>query len=1435
MLLSAQSIPTEGGRGLSPPTENSTGSQVSLLSPPNSTGDIQAILSAPLNPTRDAQIVSNALVGQPSEPTSQISITAIPVDTNTVPKVDPPGNPVDVHSTALSNTIPQLPQETMEHQQQFGALEEDPFWPAFWSSSVPVSEMSSSEAPINYSLAPMDLSTKQKSVSALAVAEEVTTNEPQKSEDTTPKEEIKKTEGFDLKQEVTANTSAASEINVSCGMSKNSPAEAALTLVHLAQVSLAATQDDNRNTKEKLLEKVVTQQEQEQLNTHASTSTESTVAKSSTESPDSIVLPGIGDQSTSSGNISAKTQVVPPINDVMEDDETSEFLVQQYLLQAYIKRLQNHQSLRRTRFPFPIAELLKSLDSENELNKATTGDCSPGNAACMGKTTDENMNSGEFGFFSRLLHNYYNLQKERSKLNEQPHRDKGSTSGQLESSCKTQQETEVGSSSSEKKDSLNQSLENDLNAESLRSATPPRITDVAERDVASNQQISHQQNQGELMSQVTNAGASSQGSAKRNLETVGTKEKASEGESPAKKQKMILADEAGGNQDQYDESNVISTPGSTNELPPAPSTVHTTDTAVTPHVFPLAENQTIRQPQTPVGVKTTNQYSQGNSIKEILDEPDTISKSPMNTMQLQTILLDKGVNANSHLFKTSKETDNPVQSELRTLVTRQQVSAPTEMIELDVKLPQDNIPVANAGRRDFQKPSGSNNATTQTSDSEDVPPPLSATSIPPVTNVLQAEILTTQQKTSVKMQQSEETPQSFSTTAVSQTVNVPQTQTLLRMKDVQDAAPSFAATSVPLFSHVLEPETLTVQQKTMVKMNQNKAAPPSFHTTSASRIVNVGQLQTPTLQSHSLGMKEMDDTSPCFPTIQASQIINVSLPQAVGRMKQTENKSPPFHTTPMSQVISVSQPQTSIVQKPQTLVSLNQTEDAAKSFPTTSTSHVISVSQPLAHIVQKAHTFVNRTEDAPPSFPTTSDLKVITVPQPQTQTLQPQQTVVKTKQLFVPTNSKRPQCIANQAIFAQNQQTNRELKHFEMQRTQLHHQQRQQLLNNQQFFQLQQQEQHQPRFSSAPQNLSSLKPIPLHKIVELHHQQRLVGPRQQPKTAEAGGHKLGGRIHPRQITLNEQDAHSKALKPQAKRHNTRLECQYNMSVADDTQEQIVAKLAPTGEVMDRAQVPNQNESNPERPLKTITKTSVAKNLTTATTEDITKHEASEQQQQQQQPSQFNPEIELKTEGKKLKETKPKSVRRKLEVTREESPKNKFPKETIKKKWKLAPDSQQKEGITRRLRFQKDNQNKKVSPPRTPYTRKLRSAQAQKEKRTYGAFWNENDEIIKDILSESESSDSNDNWCNESRLKAIVQGMDEEDMTKKKRKHKKKDETLEHNRKVDVNDNIGDSKKKSEAEMVKAGNPNQAKFHCEECGDLLPSQDKLDDHVKSHEG
>ena len=77
-------------------------------------------------------------------------------------------------------------------------------------------------------------------------------------------------------------------------------------------------------------------------------------------------------------------------------------------------------------------------------------------------------------------------------------------------------------------------------------------------------------------------------------------------------------------------------------------------------------------------------------------------------------------------------------------------------------------------------------------------------------------------------------------------------------------------------------------------------------------------------------------------------------------------------------------------------------------------------------------------------------------------------------------------------------------------------------------------------------------------------------------------------------------------------------------------------------------------------------------------------------------------------------------------------------------------------------------------------------------------------------------------------------MDEEDATKKKRKVKKNDETLGYNRKVDANDSIGDSEEMLEAKK-KAGNPNQTKLHCEECGDLFSSQEKLDDHLKSHEG
>ena len=253
-------------------------------------------------------------------------------------------------------------------------------------------------------------------------------------------------------------------------------------------------------------------------------------------------------------------------------------------------------------------------------------------------------------------------------------------------------------------------------------------------------------------------------------------------------------------------------------MPSAPSTV-ATDTAVSPPICSLTENQTARQLQTPAGVKSMNQYSQGNSIKEILDEPDTTLKSPMNTIQLQTILLDEGVNANLHPFEASKEPDNPVESELQTQVSRQQVSAPTEVIELDRKLTQENMPVANAKEGDSQRLSGSNNAATQISDSEDVTQSLAKTSS--VSNVPQPEIPTTQQQTVVKMQPSEEIPQSFSTTAASQIVNVPQTQTVVRMKEVEDAAPSFTTTSAALVPNAQQP----VQQQIVVKMNQNKEAP----------------------------------------------------------------------------------------------------------------------------------------------------------------------------------------------------------------------------------------------------------------------------------------------------------------------------------------------------------------------------------------------------------------------------------------------------------------------------------------------------------------------------------------------------------------------------------------------------------------------------------
>ena len=192
-ILPAAPNPTEGDTVLLPASSKG-GDSVFFPAPPNFTGDSQVLLAAQPNPTGDTKKVTNIFVGQPSQLVSQMSITAIPVDTHTASKDDPPGNTVSVHSSAVSSTIPQCPQETTEDQQQFSFLDDDPFWPGYWSASVPMSEIPSSEAPINYSLTPMDLSAKQKSVPYHAVQEQLETNVSEKSKDVKPEDETDKNE-----------------------------------------------------------------------------------------------------------------------------------------------------------------------------------------------------------------------------------------------------------------------------------------------------------------------------------------------------------------------------------------------------------------------------------------------------------------------------------------------------------------------------------------------------------------------------------------------------------------------------------------------------------------------------------------------------------------------------------------------------------------------------------------------------------------------------------------------------------------------------------------------------------------------------------------------------------------------------------------------------------------------------------------------------------------------------------------------------------------------------------------------------------------------------------------------------------------------------------------------------------------------------------------
>ena len=515
------------------------------------------------------------------------------------------------------------------------------------------------------------------------------------------------------------------------------------------------------------------------------------------------------------------------------------------------------------------------------------------------------------------------------------------------------------------------------------------------------------------------------------------------------------------------------------------------------------------------------------------------------------------------------------------------------------------------------------------------------------------------------------------------------------------------------------------------------------------------------------------------------------------------------------------------------MVRTKEVDGTSPPFPQTPASRTISVQQPQTLLSMK------QAEDAPPILATASDIQVIFVQQPQTPNVQQQQAVAKTKQILVPPKSvsKRPQPIVNQALFTQYHQTNKEAKQFKQQKSQIQQQQhqqfsqssQQQLLHNQQLFTQQHQ---QPRLT-APQTLSSLKPIPPNKIVGLHRQQmvgsfghqRLTG-QKQLKPAETGG----GKRPLLQIALKEQDAHFRALESQAKRYKSDPGSQHVISVAD-TQKQTIVKLPLARVVIDRIQVPNQGGDIREFPSKIISKASAEGNQSPSPAAHEMRTSTLSEQQQQQQPPQLSPETELKTTSKNPKQIKSKPAKRKTEGVEDESPKNKSPKETTKRKWKVAPDSQQKEGVVTRLRFQKDIAAKKLSPPRTQYAQKLRSAQVQqkeketKTKRTRDAILNACDEIIKDILTESSRYDSNDSRSHESKVKTIDLGTDEEDIITKPEKNHEKRTSIG---KADNGGNISDFEEtSSEPEIGNTRNPIQA--------NLNSSQDELNEHQESRAG
>ena len=603
----------------------------------------------------------------PSQPIQQTPTAnraptvAAPINMPNAGVSTPIGSQTTQNVSQENSVVQQLPNNSLPHQQTYNVLEEDPYWPNDWSGSLPMAEVPSNEAPINYCLTPVDLSiSKQDTVTQIIIAPPAETIRDKEEIVIISDSDANKMNEDQHKPEILANSTrvAKAKISHAPGDQSNKMEPNHANLAHAYSTTTMGEPPQMRTHSQE----TISLEEHEQMDTSESSTGTKSVGKTSTDSPDSIVLPAIGDQNARTATTAPNTSTQSPNAKEISEKESpenlaaSEFLVQQYLLKASINRLKNFQRLRRTKFPFPITELLKSLDPEKELNEASID---RGLSILSSNfPPDENMNTREFGIFSHMLQNCYRQQTE--KVNSSQSVPQTTSSSGTETSCNSDTQKDWLSQTIEKilvgEIPRNEKLK--LNEQELRKRLPD-TSDATPLQFQMDELVSSNQNVQRTEGEQQSSGAVSLGkrpqlsattetiqsgqqipqapptdaivSTNRVVQrTEGVQQQSFEGVSPSKRPRLSTATQI------YQSNQQISqTPPADTFVSTKPPSQAATNTAIPKQV--IEPEGYITMAQTNVTASNPHQLSQHSLIKDILGERVGRPRRILDTGHLHSI------------------------------------------------------------------------------------------------------------------------------------------------------------------------------------------------------------------------------------------------------------------------------------------------------------------------------------------------------------------------------------------------------------------------------------------------------------------------------------------------------------------------------------------------------------------------------------------------------------------------------------------------------------------------------------------------------------------------------------------------------------------------------------------------------------------------------